>query len=414
MLLIELNEFSVDFLRSASADLDTPTLDKLLGWKCSRTDTEDKAERHGLDPWVQWVSIHTGLPASEHGIRHLAEADQLSHQQIWDALNQKGVSACVWGAMNGKNNRHPLLTTFVPDPWTYSETASPDALNRLLELPRLYAQDYVSPNLWQLVRSGLKTGTYVLLNHFDVVARNLLRWIRPVFGAGLNNAVLFALFDNLSAKLFRKQCRRDQSEFKLIFLNSIAHLQHHDWNPDSPTVKEVMRLLDDSLSCLLDTVSPEEPVLLVNGFSQICTADRNEFLYRPIHPEGFIDAMGLNATRVEQMMTNDGHIFFESEEDCKRGLAVLQAATIDGELAFDVDRRSGTQIFYQFDIWDEIRPGAEISVNGKTLTFSDHFERLVKRTGSHVSTGHVFHFNIEVPEEIPNHDLFHLIRASYV
>lgn len=414
MLLIELNEFSVDFLKSASAGLSTPTLDRLLGWKCSRTDTEDKAERHGLDPWVQWVSIHTGLTAEEHGIRHLAEADQLSHQQIWDALNQVGVSASIWGAMNGRNNRHPLLKTFVPDPWTYSETASPESLNRLLRLPRLYAQDYVKPDRWELSKSTLTTSMYVLTNHVGVVMQNVMRWIRPLVGAGLNNAVLFALFDNLSAKLFRKQCRQDGSDFKLIFLNSIAHLQHHDWNPDSPTVKQVIRLLEDTLSCILDTASPNEPVLLANGFSQICTTERNEFLYRPISPEGFVAAMGLNAERVEQMMTNDGHIFFPDADSCEKGLVALKGATIDGVSAFDVDRRGRRQIFYQFDIWDEIPADASIAVNGKALRFSRHFERLVQRTGSHVSSGHVFHSNIEFPAQIQNHDLFHLIKANYV
>ena len=36
-----------------------------------------KKEHHGLDPWVQWVSIHTGKPSSEHKILELGKVSEL-------------------------------------------------------------------------------------------------------------------------------------------------------------------------------------------------------------------------------------------------------------------------------------------------------------------------------------------------
>ena len=41
---------------------------KLLDFKSSQTISMDEIEHHGLDPWVQWVSIHTGVPHKEHKI----------------------------------------------------------------------------------------------------------------------------------------------------------------------------------------------------------------------------------------------------------------------------------------------------------------------------------------------------------
>lgn len=414
MLVIELNEFSVDFLRAASAHLSTPMLDKVLGWPCCRTNSAEKTERFGLDPWVQWVSIHTGIPAQEHGVAHLGEADKLTHEQIWDRLNGLGVSTAVWGAMNGRNNKHPLMHTFFPDPWTYSEIAAPAGLNSLLALPRLYAQDYVRPNRWSLFRSGLRTGSYLLLRQPAVILRNVGAWTSALAKGGFNNATLFALFDNLSAKLFARFCSRDDSAFKLIFFNSIAHLQHHDWRPDSAKVQAVISLLENTLASVLETVADDEPVMVANAFSQVCTTTREEFLYRPVDPPGFVEALKINCSRVEQMMTNDGHIFFDDVASCDEAHAILAGITVNGQRAFDVDRRGDTQLFYQFLIWEKLPEGALIEVGQRSLRFYDYFEQLVQRTGSHIASGEVFYANTELPDEMWNYELFHKIEASYV
>lgn len=414
MLLIELNEFSVEFLREASASQATPTIDKILGWPCCRTNAEEKTERHGLDPWVQWVSIHTGVAAREHGIAHLAEADKLQHDQIWDHLNKQGFSTTVWGAMNSKNHRHRLMKAFLPDPWSYSEVAAPDELNGLLALPRLYARNYVRPNLWHLAGGTLKTGRYLLTRQFGVALKNLAIWTGSVVRGGLNNVVLFALFDNVSAKVFQESCTRSKSNFKLVFFNSIAHLQHHDWRPESTKVQAAIRLLENTLTTVITVAAEGEPVLIANGLSQVCTTSNNDFLYRPVDPQGLITAFQIQYSHVEQMMTNDGHIFFNDVESCDEAFTVLSAATVDGQKAFDVDRRGDTQLFYQFSIWDELPQSATINVNRLSLNFFEHFEKLVQRTGSHIPCGEIFHTNIELPDKIWNHELFNIIKEHYV
>ena len=369
---------------------------------------------------MAWTPGFSGSPSipvcrpKNTGIAHLAEAGKLQHEQIWDYLNRQGFSSTVWGAMNGKNNHHSLMKTFFPDPWTYSEIAAPDELNRLLALPRMYAQHYGQIRTWEFAKCALKTGSYLLTRQLVTVLRNLKFWTGPALTSGFNNTILFALFDNLSAKLFRRFCEQDKSDFKLIFLNSIAHLQHHAWQPDSKKTQAAIRLLDDTLATALQTAQKGEPVLVANAFSQVYTADRNEFLYRPIDPQALISAFGLPHSHVEQMMTNDGHIFFRDADSCEQTLSALAAAAVDGSKAFDVDRRGETQLFYQFRIWGEVPEDSVIEVNQLSLRFYDLFEKLVRRTGSHTSEGDVFYTNIELPEKIWNHDLFHLIKESYV
>jgi hypothetical protein len=60
MIFLEINEFSPDLMAKAAELLNAKNLHRLLKLQHTQTTTDDKAERFGLDHWVQWVSIHTG------------------------------------------------------------------------------------------------------------------------------------------------------------------------------------------------------------------------------------------------------------------------------------------------------------------------------------------------------------------
>lgn len=100
MIFLEINEFNADLMAKAAEILNANNLRRLLKLKHTETTTDDKFERFGLDPWVQWVSIHTGKTSSQHGIGHLGDVPQLDHPQIWETLSKKGLRCGIWGAMN--------------------------------------------------------------------------------------------------------------------------------------------------------------------------------------------------------------------------------------------------------------------------------------------------------------------------
>ena len=60
LLVIELNEFNIDLLKKGVKKLKLKNIEKILKFNHSNTLCYDNLERHGLDPWVQWVSVHTG------------------------------------------------------------------------------------------------------------------------------------------------------------------------------------------------------------------------------------------------------------------------------------------------------------------------------------------------------------------
>ena len=105
----------------------------------SETISLDKNEHFGLDPWVQWVSIHTGYPHEIHQIDHLADVKNLKYPQIWETLGEKGFSSGIWSAMNSSKNNAKGCCFFLPDPWTYYENASPEKINDFLALPRYFS-----------------------------------------------------------------------------------------------------------------------------------------------------------------------------------------------------------------------------------------------------------------------------------
>ena len=104
MLIIELNEFNRDLLEKGANTLNLKNLSYILKLNTSTTESIEKIEHHGLDPWVQWVSIHTGKKLETHGIIRNSDVEKLKFKQFWEILGEKGISTGIWGAMNAKKN----------------------------------------------------------------------------------------------------------------------------------------------------------------------------------------------------------------------------------------------------------------------------------------------------------------------
>jgi hypothetical protein len=85
---------------------------------------------------VQWVSVHTGVPSSQHGVKNLGDVPNLAEDQIWERWSRRGLSSIVWGVMNGDRRKAENCRIFIPDPWTFSESAYPRNFQGLIALPR--------------------------------------------------------------------------------------------------------------------------------------------------------------------------------------------------------------------------------------------------------------------------------------
>jgi len=88
------------------------------------TSIADVSEPEYLEPWIQWYSIHTGLPYDEHKVFYLTDGPKADHSDIWRRLAGLGKSVMNCGSMNAR----ALAGTgvfYLPDPWCNNEPAWP-------------------------------------------------------------------------------------------------------------------------------------------------------------------------------------------------------------------------------------------------------------------------------------------------
>lgn len=418
MILLELNEFNAELLSKAANELDLKNLQRLCSFKNTATDSDEKLERFGLDPWVQWPSIHTGKPAAEHGLTHLADAYKLKQKQLWDILAENDIACGIWGPMNAKLLAHDNIKFYFPDPWTYTESASPSELNRLLALPRYYAQNYLALEKGRTVSSFFKTLSFFLNPKLFFRAVSYLPFIiRNSWGATINSTLLFSIFDLINAIGFKHYCIRENTGFNLIFLNSVAHCQHHCWTDEdnlSPQMKVLFKFLDESVGIIFSLAKDEEPILICNAFSQFCSIENKEFLYRQIDPVRFFEALGINA-ECEQLMTNDSQLLFPNSREAERARQTLGEIQILGKNLMQVthDPEDGRRLFCQVLIWDEVPAGTEFQSGSQSFDFYQYFEKVVQRSGSHLSNGDIFSNIVDLPDKMTNYRLFDHILDYY-
>ena len=74
LLLIEINECDFDyFIEGAKKFKYQNIINYFQRKKNIKTFTHDKQEGLNLDPWVQWVSVHTGLHSEQHQVYRIGQ-----------------------------------------------------------------------------------------------------------------------------------------------------------------------------------------------------------------------------------------------------------------------------------------------------------------------------------------------------
>ena len=70
-----------------------------------------------LEPWIQWITVHSGLSYQQHKVFNLGDGKQLRERCLWDVLSDAGRKVWVCGSMNVRYDQ-PLNGLLLPDPWT--------------------------------------------------------------------------------------------------------------------------------------------------------------------------------------------------------------------------------------------------------------------------------------------------------
>jgi hypothetical protein len=302
------------------------------------TDAEEEGEN--LNPWVQWVTIHSGLSASEHGVTRLSDGHRLDTKAVWDILSEAGYRVWVCGSMNARYDR-PLNGMLLPDPWSIGLSPYPaHVFDPYYNFVRFVVQEYTNPGV-RLSKSDAMKFVLFMLNHgLSPVT------IRAVLGQVLGErrrhdswkrAVILDLFQ---WDLFQRFYRSSQPDFATFFLNSTAHFQHSYWrqmDPErfsvKPSQKEIdqygnailygYKKMDELIGRFLKLAGQETTLMFCTGLSQQPYLKRESsggrHYYRINGPHVFRERLGIEAQfEYNPVMSDQAILRFGSEDDALR------------------------------------------------------------------------------------------------
>lgn len=437
LLAIHLNEFNFDYLKYGVSKYKLKYLKKLISLKKISTYTKDKTQNKNLDPWVQSVSINIGKTSRKHKIFKLGQKINKKVIFIWDILIKKNIDCYVWGSINTNYIKNKYLKLFFPDPWNYASTIHPKDLKPLHILPRYYAKNYLEIEILKTIKYSFiffytfikNNGIIFILKHFSLIFRSIL-------SKGLKNYILFFIFDLISLDLLRNKINSRDSCFSYIFLNSLAHFQHNNWN-DAHDERYYFLYVEKISKLIFDIYQTHNSLIVFNGFSQ--KRIKNDFLIRPINPIRFLKQV-IKFSKLEQDMTNGGFIFFKNKKNTVIAFEKLKNYKICGIKIFEVSQKKSNSFFYRIIIRSnkDLKQQKNLEITKKIFSKSIYCEnkknernikfnskellrfiksvQFIKTTGIHSPHGDILFDklkNLKKKISLENHKIFNIFKDYF-
>jgi len=404
MILIEFNELCPSLLRKFMGEGRLPNFKRLHGSATVFT-TDAAEEPPQLEPWIQWLTVHSGMPFDAHRTFHLGEGRGLNQKCVAEVLSDAGIPVGVFGSMNVNYGR--LNGYVVPDPWDSRGVAHPDWLQPFYR--------FVSGQVQESSRTGgnskaemAQFGAFLLRNGLTAgtakaLATQLLRE-RGDRGVSWRRAYLL---DRLQYDVFRKLNRRFRPQFATFFCNSTAHFQHYYWRNMEPerfavpppetdhatlrdAIVEGYQAMDFLIGRFLKDY-PDALLMLCTALSQQPWTDTTKCTYRPQRFESLLEFAGVSAasTAIKPVMAEEFHLECPAEEAADLYEERLRGLEVDGEPVMKVER-TGRNLFTGCQINDTAvldRPVVRRS-DGASRRFGDLFYMVhTMRSGRHHPDG---------------------------
>jgi hypothetical protein len=357
-LLIELNEINFEFVARYCAMGKLPTMARLIhDHGLSTTVSETRYEE--LEPWIQWVTAHTGLSLADHGIWRLGDIRERPLDQIWEVLERQDIKVGAISPMNALNRcRNPAF--FMPDPWTTTTTTGA-GLARLYPPVAAAVNNNADARFTPAMMARLCAGLVAY-----AAPSSCSGYLADLVGAARKRPWRKAmLLDRLLADVFVKEVKASRPGFASLFLNAGAHIQHHylfnsaacqsDQNnpawyvePSADPVFEVYDLYDRIVARVRDSF-PNSRIMLATGLHQD-PHPKLTLYWRLRDHAAFLARHGVPFQRVEPRMSRDFVIFCRSAEEAGHAQSVLETLVgPDHEPLFNIDNR-GESLFVEL-IW---------------------------------------------------------------
>lgn len=394
VILLEFNELSPSLMYQFMASGKLPNFSRFHAQaQVFLTDAEEEAPN--LNPWIQWVTVHSGLPYQEHGVFNLGEGHKLQRKCVWDLLCDAGLRVWVCGSMNSRHD--PSLNGYIlPDPWTTAFPPQPESLRTYFRFVQEHVLEYTNDRVPLSRMAYLKFLTFMMVHGLSLSTVNAILRQLASEENGHNRWKRAVILDKLQFDLFRSVHNRLKPHFSTFFSNSTAHFQHAYWRnmePElfkiQPTPKEQAEFesailfgyqeMDKLVGDFLALADAETTLMFCTALSQqpclIYEEEGGKTFYRPRRFEQLMAFGGVEAPhRVFPVMAEQFHVVFESEEDARRGAEQLRALQVAGRSVLSV-QGNGTALFCGCNIFQTLAPDSVLrgADSGRSIPFLDIF-----------------------------------------
>lgn len=401
LILIGLNEVNLDLIRAyPDARTSFPNL-WMIGERSTRSTSEERYE--DLEPWIQWVSVHTGLSAKEHGVFRLGDAAAGSCPQLYERIEERGLRVGLISLMNVANRlRRPAY--FLPDPWTETPT---DGSRFSRKLAAAISQVVNDNSKNKISFSSVITLSHALLRfadprkiatYFSLIASALgSRWKRSL--------LLDLLLHDIHIRLFKTK----KPDLSGVFFNAGAHIQHHymfnaqaladrplqnphwylapEHDPIADMAHVYERIVSDYLA--MDGVN----LLFVTGLTQ-APYEEECYYWRLRDHRAFLTMIGVAFEKVSPRMTRDFLIEFADVQACKRAESALGGLRCEADglpIFAEIDNRE-TSLFVTLTYPKDVGSGFIVRHDGSGAKFdlAPHVVFVALKNGMHDPRGYVY------------------------
>ncbi len=423
IILLGLNELNVDYIKFYINHGLLPGFKKIFEIQ-PPIETVSENDYKLLEPWVQWVTIHSGQSYKEHNIFRLGDiVNNPDLSQIFEELEAEGLSVGAVSPFNAENRlNNPAF--FIPDPWTKTEPSGNWIVRALYQAVHQSVNDNANNkmNFKSLISLGLGLLLYV----------SVLRWphyLKTIFNVNKPGAKAI-LLDSLLADVHLSLWKKHKPHFSNLFLNAGAHIQHHylfnskaydgniknpEWycREDYDPLIHILSEYDKQMGKLLK--QKDVKIIIATGLHQQ-PHEHLTFYWRLKEHVKFAEMIGIkNFSDILPRMSRDFLLTFNNEVDAINAEKLLNSfyASLDDQRIFEVDNR-GTSLFVELIYANDVTADASIYSNVsnfKLERFKSYLAFVAIKNGEHNGKGYLTaNFDLKLEEQINLTDLKSIIK----
>jgi len=429
VVLVEFNELSPVLMDRFIEQGHLPNLRRMRDQsEVCISEAEEKSP--DLDPWIQWVNVHTGVPYSQHGISRLSQGHKLRHKSVWNVVSDAGSPVWVCGSMNVQYDKG-VRGSILPDPWATDLPPYPEELNPYFYFIQRNVLEYTNERVPLTKSDYLKFATFMLRHGLSFkTVEATIRQLVSEKRTGRGRWRRAFIMDKLQFDMFSAIYRRLKPRFSTFFLNSTAHMQHCYWRHMEPELFTVApksgeqlqygtailqgyKEMDGLIGRLLNLVGDSAIVILATALSQQpCLLYEEKGGKQGYHVSDYDRLMAFAGVtcsyRCAAVMAEQFWIHLESESDAEVVDARLRTLRF-GEKRVIKTRREGSSVFASCPITEAVNSDAVVHIAGteQTTPFFNLFYGLnMMKSGMHHPDGilwirHMHRRHTVRPEKVP-------------